>query len=89
MAYYFRITTARGDSHSKRETIGGADFRAAVGDRPPEVSMDVSGLFRDGGDPARIERVASVQAEESFPAATSVWRISKESGRVEGWPIAS
>jgi hypothetical protein len=86
MPYHYRITTD-GTAFTTREPIREADFRTAAGDRPPDRTADAAALFRDRADFGHVERIASAEAATGFPPGVSVWRISEETGRVEGWRV--
>jgi hypothetical protein len=86
MPYHYRITTD-GTAFTTREPIREADFRAAAGARPADRIADVTALIQGRADFGHVERVASAEAAAGFPPGVSVWRISTETGRVEGWRV--
>ena len=88
MPYHYRITTD-GTAFTTREPIRESAFLAAAGTRAADRTADVTALIQGRADFAHVERGASAEAAAGFPRGVSVWRISTETGRVEGWRVGS
>ncbi len=88
MPYHYRITTD-GTAFTTREPIREAEFVAVAGTRPPDRMADATSLIQVRADFGHVERFASAEAVAGFPPGVSVWRISPETGHVEGWRVGS
>jgi hypothetical protein len=68
------------------DPVSEAEIRAAVGDRPPGVTTDLSELFKTA--PEGDTRRALAEISRRLPLGVVMyWRLDDVTGRAEGWHV--